>query len=74
MQKYFVFFDDDYADCGGKGLDEFEKEEEALNFIQERITHEGGRRIRTLTDYTLIYGKKMDLEGYETVTKVRITP
>lgn len=64
--KYFVEYSDDYADNGGQGVDMFDTKQEALDFIQKRITERSSK----LSCYTLIYGKILELKSVDVVTKI----
>ena len=68
--KYYVFYEDDYQDAGGVGLEEFDKEREATEFIESRISQEPTRR--DLSKYKLIRGKPLELEAVQTIAKVKV--
>lgn len=69
MDKYFVFYDDDYPENAGIGIKEFISEVEACEFIERRIAQEP--RKRDLNCYTLINGGIIKLLEYQSVTKVK---
>ena len=67
--KWFVYHSDDYPGNGGIGLEEFDTQAAAANFIQERLAQDDSR---TLDYYTVIKGDECHLSAVETVTKVKI--
>ncbi len=69
MNKFYVYFDDDYADTGGFGFQEFEDVISALGFIEERMKQD---HERTLEHYTLIEGKKRKLMPVTQVVKLTV--
>ncbi len=64
--QYFVYYDYDYDEMGGKGLERFETEEQALDFIQQRIKGD------SMAGFTLIKGEQQKLIAVEKVTKIAI--
>lgn len=71
--KHYVFFNDDYANCGGIGLKEYETKQEAIKFIEKRLElNLDGPFERSINNYTVIYGKKAVLETVSVATKVKI--
>ena len=68
MDKHFVYFNDDYENVGGVGLKEFETIEDACRFIEDRIL---AKPSRTIDEYILISGRRIEIETYETITKIR---
>lgn len=69
--KHYVFFNDDYANCGGIGLKECETKQKATKFIEERLKHGESSR-KSIDNYTVIYGRKAVLKTVEVATKVEI--
>ena len=67
--KYFVFFNDDYPDNGGVGLREFDSEEGALKFINERLAQHPKASVKS---YRLIEGDALAIEPAEVVTRIRV--
>lgn len=68
--KYYVFYEDDYSENGGIGLEEFESETEATVFIEGRISERDTDR--TINCYTLIQGKERKIKAIETVTRIEV--
>ena len=68
--KYFVFYDDDYAEDGGTGLERFETAKLAAKFIQERIAAKPAER--ELLNYTVIFGEEKAVAAVETATRIKI--
>lgn len=66
--QYFVYYNDDYADCCGVGFEFFEDQDKAISFIEERIKRYG----KPLDCYSLVRGEKLPLEAKEVVLKVKI--
>jgi hypothetical protein len=62
--NYYVYYYDDYAENGGIGLEVFEEKDEALQFIEDRMKQDRGRK---LEDYKLLYGRELKLKAVETV-------
>lgn len=72
MPKYYVYYSDDYAgDWDSPGFEEFETKEQAINFIQARMSelHSSGSA-RTTDMYQLIEGEELKIKPVETVTKI----
>lgn len=68
---HFVYYDDDHADAGGIGLRAFQNAEAACRFIDDRIRKDPERyHCRELSDYTLIAGKKLNMQVVEVINKV----
>jgi len=65
--KYFVYYSDDYPDNGGVGLEWFDTEQLALNFIEQRMQ---GNPERELSHYKLIKGKRLKLKAAQVIAKV----
>lgn len=63
---FYVYFSDDYADNGGVGLDSFELEDQAISFIEKRIS----KNECSLNCYTLIYGYEIKLKSKEKILSV----
>jgi len=63
MNEYIVYFDDDYDEYG---LEMFNCEQDALDFIEKRIQQKNNLR-----NYTLIKGEVLKLKAVETITKVK---
>ena len=66
---YFVYYNDDFCDNGGHGLEACVDIETALNFIEGRL---GMGRNYQLSDYILIKGKEIRLKPIETITKIAV--
>ena len=66
--EYFVYYDDDFYDCGGVGFEEFEKYDDALEFITNRMKDKG--EDTCLCNYILIYGNALTLVEEKVVTKI----
>ena len=69
--NYFVYWNDDYCDNGGMGLEKFDSESDALSFIEGRMANISRLRDADVSNYTLIRGTEVELEPVETVIKVR---
>ena len=65
--KYFVEYNDDYADNGGIGLEQFDEKQQALEFVEKRMKQDSSR---TLSNYTLIKGEDIQMKAVEVVTKI----
>lgn len=68
--KYFVYYEDDYPDNGGRGMEDFGMPEDVAEFIEERLAQSPDER--KLTDYTVIYGRELTIEAIKTAIKVRV--
>lgn len=66
--KYFVFYEDGWAEDGDVGINVFDSEDEAVLYIEKRMGCDISRRI---DQYKLIRGEIIDLEPVEIVTKIR---
>lgn len=69
MSKYFVYYRDDYENMGGVGLEEFDTQKEALEFIEDRLRMKEDSK---LSNYKLIKGTMLKLTPKEKVTKVAV--
>ncbi len=69
MNKYYVFYEDDYPDNDGVGMKSFTTLQPALDFIVERMKLSTKR---TLNDYTLIEGKKLEVKAVDIVKSLRV--
>lgn len=69
MMRYFVFYNDDYADNGGIGFEAFASEADALKFIEQRLSEHSNTG---LDAYRLVAGCEVNIEAAETVTRVRV--
>jgi len=67
---YFVYYNDDYYENGGVGLEQVNNSEAACAFIEKRIGQNPAER--DLSDYILIRGEELNIEKYEAVTKVKV--
>lgn len=67
----FVYYEDDYADNGGMGLQEFDNVQEAQAFIEKRLGFDGCRK-KTIDDYKVIEGRRLKVEPKVVVKSVRI--
>jgi hypothetical protein len=67
MFQYHVFYEDGWPSDGDVGLSSFKEEQEALDFIQDRMTNSCARHVE---NYMLIKGKILDLKAVEVVTKI----
>lgn len=67
--KYFVYYHDDYDEMGGKGLEAFQSQELALNFIRERLKN---CEKPDIANYNLFRAHELKLEAYERVLDIRI--
>lgn len=65
---WYVFYEDDWCDNGGVGLEKFEELPGALAFIEKRMAAEPGER--PLDRYTLIEGHEAPLKPLTVVTKI----
>ena len=68
--KYFVYYDDDYPDDGGIGIEECDSTSAATKFIEDRISADPIHR--TLDKYTLIYGFKKEIKAVKSVVRIKI--
>jgi hypothetical protein len=71
MKKWFVFYQDDYAENGGVGLAEFGTKAEAEAFIVERMSRSSEPNILA---YKVISGFEHAIEKVQVVSKVKIGP
>ncbi len=69
IDRYFVYYHDDYCGNGGHGLKDFDSEENALEFIDKRMSLQDDPDI---ADYLLIQGKELKIEPHTVVTKTRV--
>lgn len=69
MKTHHVYWNDDYDDNGGIGLESFDDQEQALFFITTRMALDGKR---TLENYTYIVGKIIQLEAAKRITEIRV--
>lgn len=65
----FVYYNDDYPDNGGLGLERFPTAEKAEAFIAERMKHS---LRKVLSDYTVIGGEELTVRAAEVVKTVKI--
>jgi len=65
--KYFVYYNDDWADNDGRGMEELKEKDKAIEFVEMRIKQGSKRK---LSDYTLIYGETAPMKAVEVVTKI----
>lgn len=70
MKQWFVFYYDDNCDMGGIGLEQFDTQQTALEFIESRMRLK--HHDATLSDYTLIEGKSLPLVAVQQITKVAV--
>ena len=70
--EYFVYFEDDYHGNGGVGLASFESQDGALAFIQGRLSDPNTSRKRTIDNYIVVRGERLNLEAVEYVSRVAI--
>lgn len=68
MNKWFVYYEDDYPDNGGVGLLSFDNLSDAKSFIEGRLLQIPNT---TLENYLLIEGRAMQLSVVAQVTKIR---
>lgn len=69
----FVYYSYGPSDIDGVGLKEFQSAEEAAEFIQNTIAKpEYDAWTPELSDFTVIEGKKLDVQVKEVVAKVKI--
>lgn len=66
----FVYYDDDYPDAGGFGLEEFKDIDEAEIFIQDRIRVNPTER--KPENYTVIQGSKKTVRILSTAIAISI--
>lgn len=66
--KYFVFYEDDYPDNGGVGLEVFDEVGKAEEFILDRMKSKDTEQIK----YTVIKGEQMQIVKKEVTTKISI--
>ena len=77
LLRHHVFYHDGYEDSGDVGKESFESEDEALSFIDQRLSCLDKRDLpRTSEDfernYTYVVGDIKQLAGVEVVTKVKV--
>ena len=65
----FVYYNDDYCDNGGVGLERFEDRTLAEKFILKRLKMDD-RKI--VTNYTVIEGQEMPIKIVQTIHKIKI--
>ena len=65
--KYFIEYNDDYADNGGVGIEQFDDKNKALEFVETRMKQNSTRK---LSDYTLIKGEVIPMKAVEVVLKI----
>jgi len=68
IERWFVFYNDGYADDGCLGWDGFESQHEAVAFIEQRMREYDADP----SCYDLIEGRKLTLEAVEKVTRVAV--
>lgn len=68
MKRYYVYYSDDWYEMGGVGLEQFDTEEEALNFIMERMRQHSEPE---LDNYDLIRGEYIKLVPATVVTSIK---
>jgi len=66
---YFVYYEDDYPDNGGVGIEKFQTEEQVCEFIERRLNEDKDRQ---LDNYTIIKGEIIDIEQVEVAIKIRL--
>lgn len=70
VMKYFVYYDDDYPDNGGIGIEECASKSEVTKFIEDRISADPIHR--SLDKYTLIYGFKKKMKTVKSVVRIKV--
>lgn len=68
-RMYYVFHDDDYADNGGIGFQEFPSLDEACCFIEGRLKQNAAA---DLNGYVLIEGVKLSMESVDRVVTITV--
>lgn len=68
----FVYFNDDWADSGGIGLEAFVSKDEAADYIAKRIKGSTRKPPPTIENYVVIEGQKLTPRVVEVATKVII--
>jgi len=68
--SFFVYYDDDYADNGGRGLERFENRATAEAFITKRIGADPDER--SIENYKVIEGEELGFGIVEVVKKIKI--
>ena len=66
----FVYYNDDYEDMGGHGLESFDTEVAAESFIEKRMSQD--YRDKRVDCYTVIEGDKLEIKKLEVITKIRL--
>lgn len=67
--QYFVYYNDDYYELAGVGLETFDTENDALRFIEKRMSDDVHRK---LDAYVLLKGQILSLEPITTVVKIAV--
>lgn len=67
--NYYVFYQDGYCDNGDVGLDFFDTEKEAVEFVEKRIRRHEEPSIK---NYIVIKGEEMTIEIIEKVKSIRL--
>jgi hypothetical protein len=68
----FVYYNDGYYNDGDVGLNRFDSNEEAEDFILKRLKTVDSSRKRSLDDYIVIEGEYCDAIEAEKVTCIKI--
>ena len=59
-EQYFVYYEDDYPENDGIGMEKFNTENQATKFIEERLKTPGAWKDKTLDCYTLVKGTELN--------------
>lgn len=70
MNKWYVFYDDDYCEDGGMGFKGFDNSELALRFIEERMIDRDEEA--DISEYRLIEGVERRIVPYQQITKITV--
>ena len=69
---WFVYYSDDYYDCGGVGMREFATGDEAAAFIERRMKEDAREDGGSVGNYTVIEGERRRVVVKEAVSRVAI--
>ena len=66
---FFVFYNDGHYENGGVGFEAFDDSDSVSEFILSRMAQDNERSI---DNYTVVYGKQIDIEITEVVSKIKL--
>ena len=73
QESVFVYYQDDYYENNGVGIDEFESDASAVAFIEGRMKAAAAHgKVPDLKLYTVIRGCKAEIVQIERITSVQL--